>query len=342
MTPIKTIVEFFWGKKTVYNEVILYPDGSIEFPGYDIDFDALAVDMGDEPTQQCELYKAYTEYGIFGFTLVGKEDYFWASDYFKIESKKAKGEWAALLCRTLGPYMNIEDLTIGEREFAARIINWFAESFEIKHDKNRCAPEDDLGEDGRNKYQSILCKSEIFINGKKCLEFTTNILGSYEDSAPDNSEWSYSYSEHFGDHYWLNITDLHERITKLGPNKYYGLDLPTPPEPYEELEEFSGFSPIEGIDGGKVALCIFYDIGDQRQFFPDVFFQAYKNTKQANDSYDYITKWYSLYRPEGQIFIKKEKNAGDFEMRHVHDPEYGEEGYWEFTEGWIIADALSK
>jgi len=319
--PITTIVEFFWGNKTVYNKVVLYPDGTIDFPEYDIDTDIIAAELGDEPTQQYELYQAYTEHGIFGFALIGKESYFWDGDYYLLDKNpREKRKWAKLLCENLESFLTTDDLLHpDEVDFASKLVKYFSESFEVR--VSNYWPEEDIGIDGVNKRQSILCESDILINGNKCLKLTTQVYGTYKDSLPSNRVWSFFVSEHLGDTLWHNTNNLIYGINDMD-FEY----IENAPEPYNDLDEFN-FNPFDGSKKGGWALAIFDNYNDL------IFKQTYKTHNDAYLSMEYIYKWFSTEASEALFFHKGNPKAGDFDIFH----EIGEDGSieWGIPVGWL-------
>ena len=197
---IKTTVEFFWGAKTFYETVVLYPDNRIEFPDHDIESDIIAAELGDEPTQQCELYEAYTEHGILGFSRVGKESYFWDSDYYLLDKKpREKKIWAEHICRNLYDYLYNDDAILynEEIEFPAKLVNHFAETSEILY--KGCSA---TGEVARRLL--FVCRFDFLVNGSRCFSFREHITGTYAE----DYRWTHRPSGKVRGHQDMNISEF--------------------------------------------------------------------------------------------------------------------------------------
>jgi hypothetical protein len=295
---IETIVEFFWGRKTTYTKVELYPDGRIIFPDYDIERDAMLVDLlGEEPTQQYELYDAYEKYGIFGFDLVGKNNYFWASDYYKVlQNKKAKREWARFICETLGDYLNLEETFVDYQiEFIAIVIRTFADSFAVRQTK--CWPELEIGHAGYNMSLLSSCDLDVLINGKKCMNFLASCHGSYGNSYPKEREWTFVFDARLGDNLFQNMDAI---IKELEGDSDY---ITSVPEPYTYTDEPSPFKMAKNPKY-IVTMCQKGEL---------VFQNGYKTLKMANKAIEYIHKWFFTQDYNTNIFEKIDPSVGDFE-----------------------------
>jgi len=297
---IETIVEFFWGKKTTYTKVYLYPDGRIEFPDYDIEHDIVLAELEEEPTQQFELYDAYDKYGIFGFDLIGKNSYFWASDYYKvIENPKEKRKWARFICETLGEYLSIDETFVDYQiEFISNVVWEFADSFDVL--QTSFGDRGDIGAEGWDLHKSISCESVVQINGVKCLVFDTLVNGAYgyySIPAPIDKQWRFSIHSHIGDNYWQNINAIIKHI-KGQQYKY----IKHVPEPYEfDLD----FSPFEKAKNPKYVVIIWRK-GNLS------FKGEYRTVDQVNKTINYLMRWFNLYGHEIITFVKTSPKADDF------------------------------
>ena len=305
---ISTIVEFFWGTKTTYTRVELYPDGRIVFPDYDIEHDIVLAELGEEPTQQFELYDAYSKYGIFGFDLIGKNSYFWASDYYKaLQRPGEKRKWASFIRETLDNYLyeyihlvEDEQLVDYQIEFIANIIREFTDSFEVK--QTLCWAEEEHGKQGFNLTNTLLCKADIVINGNKCMDFATLVNGSYGSSLPQERKWTYQIATGLifqgADKYWYNIDQI---IREVEGYQGYIKDVP---EPFE-LDPLP--SPFKSVKNPKYVVVIW-----RRNEL--CFFNGYKSLNLTKKAIDYIYKWFSIERGKIVVFEKTDPRSGNFDF----------------------------
>lgn len=315
--PITTIVEFFWGSKTTYTKVVLHPDDTIEFPEYDIEEDIIAAELGDEPTQQYELYEAYSSYGILGFALEGKESYFWDSDYYLLDkNSREKRKWAKHLCRHLYDYLySDDDLQYeDERMYAVKLVHHFSDSFEIRPEG--CSLDSEFA---GPKKALFICGFSFYINKTKCFEFFDYIIGHYDtkdDPGKSIITWNVSGAGITQGNAELNIREFIGGLVDdpgLGP-KWAWMYMEKMPQPYQFQPEFSKYNPLAGF--GKNARYGLVVIENEDKI---AFKGAYQTMEQLENSLAYIYKWIDLVEPHASLYEKADRFAKEFNCYREED-----------------------